>query len=65
MFALLILLIVCLFAAFVTTCAYRLGQTKTNNPRAAAFIGFFLSFLPPFALIYLVVLLLKNDVDIV
>ena len=54
-----------LFAATVTLISYRLGQTKSDNARTAALIGFLLSFLPPLALIYLVVLSLKEDAAIV
>ncbi len=50
-----------LFAATVTLISYRLGLTKSDNARVAALIGFLLSFLPPLALIYLVVLSLKED----
>jgi Na+-driven multidrug efflux pump len=54
-----------LFAATVTLVSYRLGLTKTDNARVAGLIGFLLSFLPPLALIYLVVLALKQDTAIV
>lgn len=45
--------------------SYKLGVNKTENPKRAAIIGFLLAFLPPLALIYLVILLLKNDSEIV
>jgi len=54
-----------LFLVFVTFSAYRLGKNKTENARTAAMIGFVLAFFPPFALVYLLVLLLKNDSAIV
>jgi 4-amino-4-deoxy-L-arabinose transferase-like glycosyltransferase len=54
-----------LFLVFVTVSAYRLGKNKTENARTAAMIGFVLAFFPPFALVYLLILLLKNDSSIV
>lgn len=63
-----VILLVCaflVFAGIIARVSYHLGQTKTENPKTAAWIGFALSFLPPIALIYLVVLFLKQDIDIV
>jgi hypothetical protein len=65
MFVLLLLLLFVAFAGAVTWCSYKLGKTKTENPKMAAIIGFCTSFFPPLALIYLVVLLLKDDAAIV
>lgn len=65
MFAFILFILFVLFSAFVTRTAYTLGKTKTENARLAAIFGFLLSFIPVFALIYLLVLFLKNDVDIV
>lgn len=53
------------FVAVITWLSFRLGKTKTENPTTAAVIGALLSLLPPFALIYVVVLSLKEDVAIV
>jgi len=55
----------CLFLGTMTLISYKLGQLKTDNAKAAAITGFLLSFIPPFAVIYIAVLLLKEDVDIV
>lgn len=49
------------FLLFVMGMSYKLGQTKTDNPRFAALIGFFLALFPPFGLIYLAVLAIKED----
>lgn len=49
----------------VAALSYRLGQTKTENPRSACLIGFLLALLPPLGLIYLAVLALKEDVGTV
>ncbi|GLX80438.1 hypothetical protein tinsulaeT_37780 [Thalassotalea insulae] len=54
-----------LYLITVTVLSYRLGKTKTENPKMAAIIGFVLAFLPPLALIYLAVLLFKEEVSIV
>ena len=61
MFALIIALVVIAFVLAVTLTSYKLGKTKTENPKLAAMTGFLLCFLPPLALIYLVVLLFKED----
>jgi hypothetical protein len=47
----------------VAALCYHLGKRKTNTPKMAAFIGALLSFAPPLNLIYLAVLVLKNDLD--
>ena len=65
MFSLILPIVFIVFVIFVTWSAYRLGQTKTENARTAALIGFVLAFFPPFALVYLLILLLKNDSAIV
>jgi Na+-driven multidrug efflux pump len=52
-------------AAAVTFASYRLGESKTENPKKAALLGFALSFLPPLALVYLVILFLKEENAIV
>ena len=65
MYSLIFFVAFILFLVFVTWSAYRLGQSKTENARTAAMIGFALAFFPPFALVYLLILLLKNDPNIV
>ncbi len=65
MFALLLLLAFLLFATIITVISYKLGKTKTDNPRMAAIIGLVTSFFPPLAIIYIIVLLLKDDAAIV
>ncbi len=54
-----------MYLVFVVGVSYRLGTYKTENATKAAMLGFVLSFLPPLALIYLIVLFLKEDVAIV
>ncbi len=65
MYSLLVGLASLAFLITVTVISYRLGQTKTDNPQKAAIIGFFTAFFPPLALIYLIVLLLKEDASVV
>jgi hypothetical protein len=65
MFALILPLFFIAFIISVTWLSYKLGTTKSDNAKLCAIIGFLLSFLPPFALIYLMVLLLKEDSGIV
>lgn len=43
--------------------SYYLGKRKTTTPKLATLIGIILSFIPPLGIIYLAVLVLKNDVN--
>jgi len=61
----LIALLAAAFICAITWSSYVLGKTKTNNAQAAATVGFVLSFLPPLAVIYLLVLLVMPEIDIV
>ncbi|MFT5840337.1 MAG: hypothetical protein ACI9UT_002848 [Flavobacteriales bacterium] len=65
MYSIVLITVFILFLIFVTYSAYRLGKNKTENTGTAAMIGFALAFFPPFALVYLLILLLKNDSSIV
>ncbi|WP_371194459.1 hypothetical protein [Glaciecola sp. SC05] len=49
------------FAFTISIISYILGKRKTETPEIAAKIGFFLGLLPPLSLIYLIVLMLKQD----
>lgn len=42
--------------------SYYLGKRKTQTPKLATFLGILLAFIPPFALLYIMVLIVKNDV---
>jgi len=46
-----------------TFVSYILGKRKTESPKTTAFIGFLLSFIPPFSIIFLIILLLKRDMN--
>jgi hypothetical protein len=42
--------------------SYYLGKRKTSNPKIATLIGVALCITPPLNLVYIIVLMLKNDV---
>jgi hypothetical protein len=52
-----------IFVLFVGALSYYLGRRKTQTPVLAALLGVVLSLMPPFALVYLIVLVLKKDVN--
>lgn len=41
---------------------YYLGKRKTQTPKLTAFLGVLLCFIPPLVLVYIIVLLMKNDI---
>ncbi|MEW6997445.1 hypothetical protein AADZ86_07060 [Colwelliaceae bacterium BS250] len=41
--------------------SYYLGKRKTSNPKIATFIGVLLCITPPLNIVYIIVLILKND----
>ncbi|ASM52184.1 hypothetical protein PESP_b0654 [Pseudoalteromonas espejiana DSM 9414] len=43
--------------------SYYFGKRKTSTPKIATLIGVLLSFIPPFGLIYLTILVLKKDIN--
>ncbi len=47
----------------ITGLSYYLGKRKTQNVKTTTFVGFLLSFIPPLGLIFVAVLVLKNDVS--
>lgn len=50
------------FILVVGVLSYYLGRRKTQTPILAGLLGLVLSIIPPFGLVYLVVLVLKKDV---
>ena len=50
------------FALIMGALCYYLGRRKTQTPVLTGLLGMMLSIIPPFGLIYLVVLVLKKDV---
>lgn len=53
---------VIIFALIMGVVCYYLGRRKTQTPVLAGLLGVVLSIIPPFGLVYLVVLVLKKDV---
>lgn len=55
-----------LFISFIIVgcLSYYLGKRKTSTPKIATFIGVVLCITPPLNIVYLVVLMLKDDAQI-
>ena len=51
------------FAVVVGLVSYFLGRRKVENPLLAGVIGFVFSIVPVFGLLYVVVLITKDDLD--
>lgn len=51
------------FVLIMGALSYYLGRCKTQTPILAGLLGMALSIIPPFALVYLVVLVLKKDIN--
>lgn len=49
-------------ALVICVAAYYLGRRKTETPKLAAGLGFLLGLIPLLGIIYLVVLMLKQDI---
>ncbi|MGP1835015.1 hypothetical protein ACTTBA_18215 [Shewanella frigidimarina] len=56
--------LIVVFALVVGVISYFLGRRKTQSPILAGVLGAVLSIVPLFGLIYLVMLMLKNDVNL-
>lgn len=54
--------IMIVFILVVGALSYYLGRRKTQTPILVGLLGLVLSIIPPFGLVYLVVLVLKKDV---
>jgi hypothetical protein len=50
------------FAVIMAAVCFYLGKRKTQTPVIASAIGFFAALIPPLAIIYLIVLVLKKDI---
>ncbi|MDP5040124.1 MAG: hypothetical protein NWQ26_04555 [Paraglaciecola sp.] len=61
MFSVVLGVLFAMFVVAVTWVSYKIATTKFNNPVWCAIAGFILAFLPPIALIYLIILLRKDD----
>ncbi|MCP3674983.1 MAG: hypothetical protein GY829_11015 [Gammaproteobacteria bacterium] len=54
--------IICVWVIIATTLTFFLTKRKTQTPVLASVIGFFIAFIPPLSLIYIIILVLKNDI---
>lgn len=52
------------FMILVGVLSYYLGKRKTNTPVIVAFLGALGGIFPPLGLVYLMLLSLKNDIEI-
>lgn len=50
-------------AVIMAVVCFYLGKRKTQTPVLASIIGFFTALIPPLAIIYLIVLVVKKDVN--
>ena len=50
-------------AVIMAVVCFYLGKRKTQTPVLASIIGFFTALIPPLAMIYLIVLVVKKDVS--
>jgi hypothetical protein len=55
--------LIVLLALIMAGVCYYLGRRKTQTPILAGFLGAVLTLIPPMGLIYLVVLVLKKDIN--
>jgi len=55
--------IMSVFVLVMGALSYYLGRRKTQTPVLAGLLGLVLSIIPPFALVYLVVLVCKKDIN--
>lgn len=51
------------FAVIMALVTFYLGKRKTETPILASIIGFFSALIPPLALVYLIVLICKKDIQ--
>ncbi|CAD5273319.1 conserved hypothetical protein [Alteromonas sp. 38] len=55
--------VIVVFALLMAALGYYLGKRKTQSPNLTAVVAFFAALVPPLAIILLIVLVLKNDVQ--
>lgn len=55
--------VVLVFLPIMAVLSYYLGKRKTQTPMLATFFGIVLALIPPFALLYIMALIIKNDVS--
>jgi len=54
--------VIIVFAVLMAAVGYYLGKRKTQSPILTSIIAFIAALVPPLAIIFLIVLVLKNDV---
>ena len=54
--------IILVFALFMAIAGFYFGKCKTTSPIATSVIAFLTAFLPPLALVFLIVLVSKKDI---
>ncbi|CAA0367551.1 conserved hypothetical protein [Alteromonas alvinellae] len=54
--------IILVFALFMAIAGFYFGKRKTTSPIATSVIAFLTAFLPPLALVFLIVLVSKKDI---
>ena len=54
-----------LYSMFIVgALSYYLGRRKTTSPKIATLIGVILCITPPLNIVYIIVLMLKKDIDV-
>lgn len=51
------------FVLLIGILSYYLAKRKTQSPKLATFFRVILAFIPPLALLYILVLIIKNDIQ--
>ena len=54
--------VIFVFAVLMAAVGYYLGKRKTQSPFLASIVAFIAALVPPLAIIFLMVLVLKNDI---
>ncbi|WJG08911.1 hypothetical protein [Aliiglaciecola sp. LCG003] len=52
-----------ILAVFMAAFSFYLGKRKTETPILTSVIGFFTAIIPPVAIIFLIVLVFKRDIE--
>jgi len=51
------------WVVIATILTYFLAKRKTQTPIMATVVGFLIAFIPPLSMIYIIALILKNDIN--
>jgi len=55
--------VIAVWIIIATVLTFILAKRKTQTPIIATILGFVLSLFPPFGMVYLIILVLKNDIN--